>query len=202
MHSGLDFPTTIRFAPDGRLFYTELLTGRIMVFANGTSPSPTVWATVPIATGGERGMLGMTFHPDFPDSPFVYVFHSRPSPIYNRIARLRDVSGVGQNYTVLLDSLFANALGRFGGRLAFGPDRRRYVTIGDCTLPSAAQDTSNSLGKILRLGFTGKPAPDNPYGPKNPVGAYGVRGTPTACASIRCSDTATSPTTVLCATTS
>ncbi len=175
VHTGLDFPTTIRFAPDGRMFYTELLTGRIMVLANELSSTPTVWGTVPVATGGEHGLLGMTFHPDFPDSPFVYVFHSRPSPVYNRIARLREVNGVGTDYTVLLDSLFANALGRFGGRMAFGPDRQLYVTIGDCTLPSAAQDTSVTIGKLLRLGFTGKPSADNPFGPKNPVCAIGVR---------------------------
>lgn len=175
VHSGVDFPTTLRFSPDGRLFFTELFSGRIMVYANGTASVPTVWGTVPVATGGEHGLLAMTFHPDFPDSPFVYVFHTRPSPIYNRLARLREQNGVGVDYTVLLDSLFANALGRFGGRLAFGPDRRLYLTIGDCTLPAAAQDTSNAIGKILRLGFTGKPAPDNPWGPNNPLCAIGVR---------------------------
>ena len=35
VQSQLDFPTTIRFAPDGRLFYTEMTSGRIMVFPNG-----------------------------------------------------------------------------------------------------------------------------------------------------------------------
>jgi hypothetical protein len=59
--------------------------------------------------------------------------------------------------------------------MAFGPDRMLYVTIGDCTYPSAAPDPSHVLGKILRLGFTGKPAPGNPYGANNPVCAVGVR---------------------------
>jgi glucose/arabinose dehydrogenase len=177
VHTQRAYPTTIRFAPDGRLFYTELFSGRIMVYPNGTAPVPTVWATVPIATGGERGLLGMTFHPDWPDSPYIYVFHSRPNPIYNRVARLRDQGGVGVNYTVLFDSLFANAIGRFGGRMAFGPDRLLYVTIGDCTIQSAAQNTTSLLGKILRLGLTGKPAPPpgNPYGANSPIYAMGVR---------------------------
>jgi glucose/arabinose dehydrogenase len=172
---GVDIPTTIRFAPDGRLFYTELYSGRIMVFANGTASNPTVWATVPIVSGGEHGILGMTFHPQFPDSPYVYLFHTRPSPTYNRVVRLREQNGVGVDYTVLMDSLFANALGRFGGRLAFGPDKNLYVSIGDCTLSSAAQDTSNTIGKILRLGPGGKPAVGNPYGPKSPLYLIGVR---------------------------
>jgi glucose/arabinose dehydrogenase len=175
VQTGLEFPTTIRFAPDGRLFYTELFSGRIMVFPNGTAPAPTVWATVPVALGGERGLQGMAFHPDFPDSPFVYVFHTRPSPTFNCVARLRESGGVGVDYTILLDSLFANAVGRFGGRLAFGPDRLLYVTIGDCTTTYLAQEEGSLIGKILRLGLTGKPAPDNPYGPTSPVCAIGVR---------------------------
>lgn len=175
VQSGLNMPTTIRFAPDGRLFYTELSTGRIMVFAHATDPAPTVWATVPVGGSGEHGVLGMTFHPDFPDSPFVYVFHTGPSGIYNRLVRLREQNGAGTGYTILIDSLFANSIGRFGGRLAFGPDRLLYVTIGDCGFNGAPQDTSNTIGKILRLGFTGKAAPGNPYGPNNRVCSIGVR---------------------------
>lgn len=175
VQSGLAMPTTIRFAPDGRLFYTELWTGRIMVFAHPTDPAPIVWATVPVGGSGEHGVLGMTFHPDFPDSPFVYVFHTGPSGIHNRLTRLREQNGVGTGYTILIDSLFASTLGRFGGRMAFGPDRLLYLTIGDCGFNGAPQDTSNILGKILRLGLTGKPAPGNPYGPNNRVYALGVR---------------------------
>jgi len=175
VQAGLDYATTIRFAPDGRLFYTELFSGRIMVLPNGTASNPAVWATVPIAVGGERGLLGMTLHPQFPDSPFVYVFHTRPSPVYNRIARLRDQNGVGVDYTVLVDSLYANAIVHFGGRLAFGPDQMLYVTSGDCGFTTAPQDPSNTLGKILRFGPGGRPAPDNPFGANNPVYALGVR---------------------------
>jgi len=175
VQNGLALPTTIRFAPDGRLFYTELQTGRIMVFAQPTDPAPSVWATVPVAGAGEHGVLGMTFHPDFPDSPFVYVFHTGPTGIHNRLVRLREQNGVGVGYTILIDSLYANSIGRFGGRLAFGPDRQLYVTIGDCGFNGAPQDTSNTIGKILRVGFTGKASPGNPYGPNNRVCALGVR---------------------------
>ena len=66
-----------------------------MVYSNGTAPTPSVWATVPIAGGGDHGLLGMTFHPQWPDSPYIYVFHTRPSPTYNRVARLRAQNGVG-----------------------------------------------------------------------------------------------------------
>jgi glucose/arabinose dehydrogenase len=175
VHSQLALPTTIRFAPDGRLFYTELFTGRIMVYSNPTAPQPTHWATVPTAGSGEHGVLGMAFHPDFPDSAYLYVFHTGPTGIHNRIARLREQNGVGTGYTILVDNLYANAQGRFGGRLAFGPDRNLYVTIGDCCIPASVPDPSNVLGKILRLGLTGKPALGNPYGGNNPVCAVGVR---------------------------
>lgn len=175
VQSGLDYATTIRFAPDGRLFYTELLTGRIMTLPNGTASGPTVWATVPVSIGGEHGLLGMTFHPQFADSPYVYLFHTKPAPVFNRVVRMRDQNGVGVDYTVLMDSMFANAQVHFGGRLAFGPDGMLYVSHGECGYSGAAQDPSNNLGKILRLGRGGKPAPDNPFGPNDPIYVFGVR---------------------------
>jgi glucose/arabinose dehydrogenase len=175
VHSGLTFPTTLRFAPDGRLFYTELLTGNIRAFENAFSPTAAIWATVPVAQGGERGLLGLDFHPDFPESAYVYVYHSNPSPLVGRVARLRDQAGVGIEYTVLMDGIPAAAGDHHGGRLKFGTDGLLYVTVGDQLNPAHSQDPNVVLGKILRLTPMGEPAPGNPFGPGNPAFAMGVR---------------------------
>jgi glucose/arabinose dehydrogenase len=156
VQTGLAIPTTLRFAPDGRLFYTELYSGRIMVFSDPTAPQPAEWGTVPTAGDGEHGVVGLTFHPDYPDSPFVYVFHTGPTGIHNRIARLREQNGVGIGYTILVDSLFANSPGRFGGRMAFGPDRipRPHRIHPMCWARSCGSASPGSPPRATRTGRT------------------------------------------------
>lgn len=177
IHDFVDFPGALRFAPDGRLFYLELFNGRVMTYPTGTSPNSTVWATIPVSYKYERGLLGMAFHPDFPDSPFVYFYHTTvDSPRVNRVVRMTDSAGVGTHYTVLLDSLPAEGLRHHGGRLAFGPDRKLYVTTGEQgNHPEWSRDPSKPMGKILRLDLVGRPAPGNPYGAGNPAYAMGSR---------------------------
>jgi glucose/arabinose dehydrogenase len=174
VHDSLEFPGTIRFAPDGRLFYLEVYGGRVMVYHDSLSAQPSVWATIPVEASGERGLLGLAFHPQFPDSPFVYLYHTNPAPLFNRVVRMRDSAGVGVQYTILLDSLSALSASHESGRLAFGPDRMLYVTVGDQDIANP-QNLASPLGKILRLTTTGRPAPGNPFGPLNPVVAYGIR---------------------------
>ena len=65
-----------------------------------------------------------------------------------------------------------------GGRLAFGPDSKLYITTGDATEPDLAQDLNSLAGKILRLNDDGSVPNDNPflnssvfsYGHRNPQG--------------------------------
>jgi len=60
-----------------------------------------------------------------------------------------------------------------GGRLAFGPDGKLYVTLGDQHTETAAQDTSDVRGKVLRYNPDGTVPADNPFG--DPVWAFGFR---------------------------
>ncbi len=169
------FPTQLRFAPDGRLFYLERLTGRVMVFETPTSPSASPWTTLPVRTGGERGLLGMALHPAFADSPYVYLFYSDAVTLFNRIVRMTDSSGVGTQLAIIRDSLPSLSDFHQGGRLAFGPDGMLYASIGDQTTGLAPRDPADIRGKILRMTTTGRAAPANPFGAHNPAGAMGVR---------------------------
>src|SRR4030095_2622398 len=83
VYSNLNFPTALRFTPDGRLFYGELFTGRIIVAAVVGGPRR-VWATLDVEINGEHGLLGMVIHPAWPDSPYVYTFHTNAQPFENR----------------------------------------------------------------------------------------------------------------------
>ena len=175
VHGNLNFTSTLRFAPDGRLFCLETWTGRVMVYADTAATTPSEWATLPVVSSGEHGLLGMAFHPQFPDSPFVYLYHTNPDPFCNRVVRMTDSAGVGTAYTVILDGLGAYSDTHQSGRVAFGPDRMLYVTVGDQYVPTTAQDLSVLQGKILRMTTTGRAAPGNPFGPSNRIAAYGIR---------------------------
>jgi glucose/arabinose dehydrogenase len=159
--SGLNFPVAMAFAPDGRLFYNELQTGKIRVVKSGGLQS-TPFATIPILTGGERGLIGIAFDPQFASNRFLYVFHTAPSG-KNRITRLTDWNGAGVDAKVIVDNLpaaqFHNA-----GNIGFGADGKLYISIGDNGTSSNAQSKSSLAGKILRYNRDGSIPLDNPFG--------------------------------------
>ena len=174
------WPVALAAAPDGRLFYAELLTGRIRVVQDGqVAPEP--FATFnDVSTHDESGFLGLALHPDFANNPYVYAMDvvDNPKtglPLMQRVVRFRDANGVGQDYTVVLDNLPAT-LGEShnGGRIAFGPDGKLYVTIGDIFDSESSQDLTNLAGSILRYNLDGSVPDDNPL-PGSPIYAYGFR---------------------------
>jgi glucose/arabinose dehydrogenase len=84
---------------------------------------------------GERGLLGMAFHPDFESNGYFYVFYVAPgSPYTNRLARftanpttLTVNTNTQQPFFDVLDQDFNHN----GGDLHFGPDGFLYICMGD-----------------------------------------------------------------------
>lgn len=167
-----EFPTQIRFAPDGRIFVTELATGRVRIVENGVL-SPTVFATLPVGTAGEQGLLGLALDPGFAQNGYVYVFHTNPNPLKQRVVRYTDVNGVGTDETIIVDDLPVGDR-HVGGRIGFGADGMLYVSIGDILNPANSQDDNSLAGKLLRYTPTGQIPGDNPN-PASPVFAKGMR---------------------------
>lgn len=75
--SGLNQPTAVVFAADGRAFVAEK-SGLVKVFDGLGDPTPTTYADLrpQVFDYWDRGLLGMTLHPDFPDTPWLYVFYT------------------------------------------------------------------------------------------------------------------------------
>ena len=75
--SGLSQPIAARFAPDGRIFVAEK-SGIIKVFDNLSDPTPDVFADLRtnVYNGWDRGLLGLAIHPDFPNTPYIYVLYT------------------------------------------------------------------------------------------------------------------------------
>lgn len=162
----MQFPTSIAFVPheDGAFFFGEKNSGRVRVYQGGLRPDPFV--TVPVDDEGEQGLLGVALHPLYPDSPYVYVYYVRALDRASVLERYLDQNGTG---TAPLQMLFIprrdEATGNNGGKIAFGPDGKLYVAVGDHGVrPSNAQDTlggRNLRGKILRLNPDGSIPSDN-----------------------------------------
>lgn len=163
--TGLDVPVKMAFAPDGRLFFTELATGNVRVIhADGTLVAEP-FATIPVLTGGERGLIGIALAPDFATSGHVYVFACTAAdaelPARSRVLRLTASGDAGSDLTVVVDELpIANI--HNGGDLRFGPDGKLYVTVGDTSNALLAQTDGSRAGRVLRYEADGGIPADNP----------------------------------------
>jgi glucose/arabinose dehydrogenase len=162
---GLDFPAAFTFAPDGRVFYGERLTGEIHVRDLSTG-SDVLFATIPnLATSGEQGLLGLALHPRYPTLPLLYAYATRfvGSQRQNQIIVLRDVGGVGRPLRIIFRSDTAAGTYHDGGRILFGPDGMLYAMVGEAHDSANAQDLSSNAGKILRMTASGAVPPDDPF---------------------------------------
>ncbi len=168
-----DFATALAWAPDGRLFYAER-GGTVRVFDGHTAGE---FARVSTSTSGERGLLGLALSPAFPTDHFVYAFYSRADDdSKQRVVRWMDQGGTGTSLTTIVDNLPAGFdCCHKGGRLAFGPDGKLYVTLGENHVAADAQNSSSLRGKVLRYNPDGSVPADNPFGGNNPVWAIGLR---------------------------
>jgi len=172
-YTAADTATALAWAPDKRLFYAER-SGTIRTFDGTTRRT---FATVSTSTDGERGLLGLALSPTFDKDHFVYAFYSRADDLTRqRVVRWLDRGGTGANVTTIVENLPAGPdCCHKGGRIAFGPDGKLYVTLGENHMAAEAQNTSSVRGKILRYNADGTVPGDNPFGSGNPVWAIGLR---------------------------
>jgi glucose/arabinose dehydrogenase len=179
----------------GRLFIAAQNGRAWVVRPDGTTGArPLLDLTGQITTGGERGLLGLAIHPDFPADPRVFVDYTDLNG--NTVVASYRISGSDPNrldegsaVTILTQvQPFAN---HNGGALAFGPDGDLYVSFGDGGSGGDPQGNGQSLatflGKILRIDVdapAGSSTPyvvpsDNPFasrnGAKGEIWLYGLR---------------------------
>jgi len=156
--------TTMAFAPDGRLFIAEQ-DGALRVVKNG-SMLPTPFVTVNTSANGERGLLGVAFHPQFATNGWIYLYYtSGAGGAHNRIVRYTangDVAGSAESVLVDLPNL-SSATNHNGGAMHFGPDGKLYVAVGDNATGTNAQSLSTPFGKMLRFNDDGTIPVDNPF---------------------------------------
>jgi glucose/arabinose dehydrogenase len=179
--SGLNRPTAMAFAPDGRVFICEQ-GGALRIIKNAALLS-TPFVSVAVSSTGERGLLGVAFDPNFATNRFVYVYYTALTPtIHNRVSRFTangDVALAGSE-TIILELETLGATNHNGGAIHFGPDGKLYVAVGENAVGSNAQSLNNRLGKMLRINADGSIPTDNPFfttatGANRAIWALGLR---------------------------
>lgn len=184
---GLQSPTSMAVAPDGRLFVAEQA-GRLRVVKGGQLLSAP-FATVNTNVTGERGLGNVVLDPNFSSNGYIYVYYTAGSSTANRVSRFtadgdRAVSG-SEKILFQLDATGFEASIHQGGAMQFGRDGKLYITVGDLGGRSRSQLLTNQAGKVLRLNSDGSIPADNPFynqttGKNKAIWARGLRSPFTA----------------------
>ena len=146
-------------------------TGRVRRVQNGVV-SATNAIDLNVANQNERGLLGLELHPNFPATPFAYLYYSSTTGpdggawLANRLSRFTwNGSTLGSEVVIRTFGSAADgdpdSPNHNAGPIVFGPDNRLYGTTGDLERDFAEQ---NNQGAAERLGARGRDLPPEPNG--------------------------------------
>ncbi len=152
---------------ESRTLYVVRQSGRVDKLRNGRKVATFLNVAGRISSGGERGLLGLAFHPDYARNGKLYVNYTDRAG-NTRIVEMRrrnaNRARPGGRVLMTIRQPFAN---HNGGHLAFGPDGYLYIGTGDGggggDPIGAGQRTNTLLGKILRIDVDSRSA-GRPYG--------------------------------------
>ncbi|MDG4652383.1 PQQ-dependent sugar dehydrogenase [Chryseobacterium arthrosphaerae] len=182
--SGLTSPVEITNANDSRLFVVQQ-NGIIKIIQPNGTVNATNFLNISskINFGGERGLLGLAFHPQYSVNGYFFVYYNNPAG--NIIVARYTVSSTDPNVAnansekILLNipKPFAN---HNGGSIHFAPDGKLWIITGDGGSGgdpnNNAQNKNSLLGKMLRIDVDATdPTPYN-IPPDNPFAGAGVDG--------------------------
>lgn len=157
---GLDAPLFLTYAPGDseRLFIVERV-GRLRIWRGGNLlTTPFLDLTDVVRSGGELGLLGLAFHPEYETNGLFYVNYTDDDLVSITSEFRVDASdmnrAVRDSERVLLE-VPQDTINHHGGMLSFGPDGALYLSLGDSSQGADprgyAQDEGEFRGKILRF---------------------------------------------------
>ena len=161
---GLSSPTALAVGPDGWILVCEQR-GALRLIRDGALQTQP-FLQVDVQAFQERGLVGVQFDPGFGSNRWIYLYYTATQPTFhNRLSRFTagETNAVPGSEVVLLDLPTLGVSGwHNGGSIAFGPDDKLYLGVGDNNLGALAQRLDSVLGKVLRLNRDGTIPADNP----------------------------------------
>ena len=178
---GLDHPWGLAFLPDGRMLVTEK-PGRLRLVAKDGKTSEPLKGVPEVFAEGQGGLLDVALDPDFAANGLVYLSYSESGEggAGTAVARgkLAD-NGLDDVQVIFRQQPKVDRGLHFGSRLAFSPDGKLFVTLGERFKFAPAQDLGTHLGKVVRINPDGSVPQDNPFvgqkGAKPEIWSYGHR---------------------------
>ncbi|MCJ7597955.1 MAG: PQQ-dependent sugar dehydrogenase [Methyloceanibacter sp.] len=178
---GLDHPWGMALLPDGRMLVTERH-GRLRLVAQDGTLSEPLQGVPEVYASGQGGLLDVALDPDFKTNHLVYLTYAEPREGGAGTAVGRGVlteRGLDKVEVIFRQVPTIDSGNHFGSRLAFAPDGKLFVTLGERFQFDPAQDLSNDLGKIVRINPDGSIPEDNPFvgqkGARPEIWSYGHR---------------------------
>ena len=157
--SGLSAPLFATAAPgDCRLYVVEQ-GGDVEIIENG-SRLPTPFLDIPVTCCGERGLLGLAFHPSYATNGLFYVNYKRGlTTVISEFRVSADRNRADHNSERILLEIPQTFANHNGGMLAFAPDGTLLISTGDGGGAGDTEDNAENpnrlLGKILRIDVDG-----------------------------------------------
>lgn len=172
--SGIATPWEILWGPDNYIWFTERA-GKVNRLNPATGSSQLILTIEDAFEYGEAGLLGMALHPDFEQTPWVYLVYNYTdgSLIKERLVRYTWNGSQLVDPETLINGIPGNSYHN-GSRLVFGGDGKLFMSTGDAGTTSNSQNMNNLAGKILRINPDGSIPEDNPY-PGKYIWALGLR---------------------------
>jgi len=148
--TGLTNPVDITHAGDGsgRLFIV-LQTGQIVIYDGAqVLPAPFLDISGLVSLGGERGLLGVGFHPDYASNGFLCVNYTDVvgDTVISRYSVSADANLADPTSPLILLTIPQPFSNHNGGQLQFGPDGHLYIAVGDGGSGGDPRDNAQNLG--------------------------------------------------------
>jgi len=185
--SGLKSPWAVEALPDGRFVVTEK-EGNLRVVTKGGKVLPKIAGVPAVDFSGQGGLLDVAISKADTDFYLCLSYAQARQNGKNRTAAGCGIARGTENLTlssfnVVFEQQPAwDSTYHFGSRVVFAPDDTMYITTGERSLPETrgfSQDTSKTLGKVVRLKRDGSTPPGNPFADKGEsaaqVWSYGHR---------------------------
>lgn len=166
---GFVHPWAVEPLPDGSFLVTER-PGRLRVVSPSGEVGEPVAGLPPVDARGQGGLLDVALSPSFASDRTIYWSFAEPRDGGNGTSVARGMLAADRRSVTDVRVIFRalptyDGTMHFGSRLAFGPDGKLYVTLGersDTPMRPQAQQQGSHMGKILRINADGTVPEDNP----------------------------------------